>query len=532
MAEGANRLSELSLEGNLCRNWQEFKQKFEIYLKATDKMKKSDDTKVAILLNLAGEKALTIYNNQLKLEEEEDKDNLAKVIQKCEEYCNVRKNVVYERFLFMNTIQKEGQGFDSFVMELKVNAKMCEFLEEDALIRDRIIFGVRDKGLQQRLLSEEKLDLETTVRLGRTFEASKEHQQLMDGGATMVVDAIQEKTRRGTKVQQNYDCKKCGKSHSYGQCPAYGKVCAKCGNKNHFAVGCKLNKTYKNYNKQSNNKSKQHNNYKDEKKVNKYVKQVENKTDNQSDSNDDYYIDSLMLSNVCNVKSNNTDAWLIGVTIDNVSFKMKLDTGATCNILPKHCLNKLYKNLKLNKCNTNVIAFGGNQIDTVGAIILKVLIKDKIVKIKFIVVNVQDRPILGLKVCEYLGLLNKVNVIDLDFKAEFIKKYNDNIQGIGEIPGTYKLRLKQGSTPVIKRVRRVPEIIKDRLKETLNELIKKNIIEEVEYPTDWVNQITIVEKNKGKLPICLDPTELNKALKLDNYPIPTISDIEKRLSGK
>ena len=35
------------------------------------------------------------------------------------------------------------------------------------------------------------------------------------------------------------NCKYCGKSHSRGNCPAYGKKCQKCGKENHFKSVCK-----------------------------------------------------------------------------------------------------------------------------------------------------------------------------------------------------------------------------------------------------------------------------------------------------
>lgn len=37
------------------------------------------------------------------------------------------------------------------------------------------------------------------------------------------------------------NCTKCGKNHKLNECPAFGKICAKCSKKNHFAVVCKSN---------------------------------------------------------------------------------------------------------------------------------------------------------------------------------------------------------------------------------------------------------------------------------------------------
>ena len=34
-------------------------------------------------------------------------------------------------------------------------------------------------------------------------------------------------------------CGKCGRSHSHGDCPAYGTTCSKCGQPNHWAQQCR-----------------------------------------------------------------------------------------------------------------------------------------------------------------------------------------------------------------------------------------------------------------------------------------------------
>ena len=34
-------------------------------------------------------------------------------------------------------------------------------------------------------------------------------------------------------------CGKCGRSHSHGDCPAYGNTCSKCGRPNHWAQQCR-----------------------------------------------------------------------------------------------------------------------------------------------------------------------------------------------------------------------------------------------------------------------------------------------------
>lgn len=59
----------------------------------------------------------------------------------------------------------------------------------------------------------------------------------------------------------------------------------------------------------------------------------------------------------------------------------------------------------------------------------------------------------------------------------------------------------------------------------------KGVIKKVDEPTEWVNSIVCAEKSSGKLRICLDPRDLNKAIKREYYQLPTIEEITTRLAG-
>lgn len=63
-------------------------------------------------------------------------------------------------------------------------------------------------------------------------------------------------------------------------------------------------------------------------------------------------------------------------------------------------------------------------------------------------------------------------------------------------------------------------------------MMEQGIISVVDYPTDWVNNMQLVEKPDGSLRICLDPKPLNACIKREHFLIPTAEDIIGRLSGK
>ena len=57
------------------------------------------------------------------------------------------------------------------------------------------------------------------------------------------------------------------------------------------------------------------------------------------------------------------------------------------------------------------------------------------------------------------------------------------------------------------------------------------VIDRVTEPTDWVNSLVVVQKPNGQIRVCLNPKDLNKAIKRHHYQLPTAEDILSRMSG-
>ena len=58
---------------------------------------------------------------------------------------------------------------------------------------------------------------------------------------------------------------------------------------------------------------------------------------------------------------------------------------------------------------------------------------------------------------------------------------------------------------------------------------KLNVIEKIDEPTEWVNSMVTIIKPNGKLRICIDPHDLNKAVKMDYYPMRTVDEVITRM---
>ncbi len=85
--------------------------------------------------------------------------------------------------------------------------------------------------------------------------------------------------------------------------------------------------------------------------------------------------------------------------------------------------------------------------------------------------------------------------------------------------------------PVQHPPRRVPVPLREALKDALDELVQQDIVAPVQQPTPWNSSVVVVPKKDGKPRVCLDPRDLNKAIRREHYPLPTIEDIATRLHG-
>jgi hypothetical protein len=67
-------------------------------------------------------------------------------------------------------------------------------------------------------------------------------------------------------------------------------------------------------------------------------------------------------------------------------------------------------------------------------------------------------------------------------------------------------------------------MLKDRImtvKAKIQRLLDTNIIRTVKY-LEWLANVVLVPKKNGKMRMCIDFTDLNKACKKDPFPLPRI----------
>lgn len=138
---------------------------------------KTEARKVAVLLHVIVEEAVEKFKT-FGLNEENSK-RVSKILAAFDRYRTPKANESVDRHIFFTRSQQPGESFDLFLTELERLSLPCGFdTLRDGLIRDRIISGIQDVSLKNRLLREDDLDLDKCIRICEVFELAQQQFKL------------------------------------------------------------------------------------------------------------------------------------------------------------------------------------------------------------------------------------------------------------------------------------------------------------------------------------------------------------------
>ena len=124
------------------------------------------------------------------LEIDKDTADYNDLMTKLNTHFKIRHNVIVDRARFLNRKQQPGEAVDVFIQDLYKLASDCDLgnLKEE-LIRDKIVVGVLDDLLSDRLQACADLTLAQPVRMCRQAEARKDNKVVIRGDATSATSA-------------------------------------------------------------------------------------------------------------------------------------------------------------------------------------------------------------------------------------------------------------------------------------------------------------------------------------------------------
>ena len=385
---------------SMITNWKSWRKEFQTFMIAAELNAKPELTKVSIFLNLIGHQGNELYESFVWGTAEEK--TLEAVLKKFEDHMAHNDNVTVNRYAFWSHNQEEGQSLDDYIKELTLLRHQCRFQDDnninDSLLRDRIIYGIRDKSLQEKLLRLEtdKSNLKTVIAVCRSHEISQQHSSMMEDSSNVCSigrnptqkpstrmnkekistsrdishqnTSQQNTSQQRTSQQKITDCKFCGYDHIRGQCIAYGKECNFCHKLNHFERVC-MQKQASIRGVSSENTSQQSN---------------DNNIQSISANMDTFFISSIV------DHKKPSDTWKTKLTINGeIDVWFKIDSGAEVSVLSAHDFYRL-QNAQHKLFDTNVClrAYNKTRIPVKGECNLNVRRLDgKECQLKFIIAD-------------------------------------------------------------------------------------------------------------------------------------------------
>ena len=540
---------------NCAPRWKKYLARFNILMEAleipeTDAGKKR---KKALLLHYVGGETFDIYET---LKGADDKFN--DVVEKLSNYFVPKANAEYEKYVFRNSKQTEGESLDQFCTRLRKLSINCEFADGDTEIKSQIIQGCISHTLRKKALSK-TMTLNELIETGKVQEQTKLHTSIIEG--TNVENPIShvnhkhDKTRslrhqtrlssshtknsekqthtssqkHRSNLNENKKCYKCGGTFPHEtSCPAANRRCYACNRIGHYSSLCRSqSKKYKspNFNASSANCL-------DHRESTQYEHSLCEINADESDCS-------------LSIKKKNGNVPTVNISVNGVLCEMIIDSGASVNTIDEVTYLEIRKQcpVQLRETDTKLFAYGGSEplplLGKFTAHLKKCPSCRESQTADIYVAKEAKGCLLSYNAANKLGVIRIVNSVSKDKSAQLkiVRDYEDLFDSdkLGKLKDfQLKLNIDESVTPIHQKHRRIPFAMRAKVEQAVQQLCDNDICESVENtPTPWVSPVVVVPKpsNPESIRLCTDMRAANKAIKRVKHPMPTIDELIHDLNG-
>ena len=473
--------------------WEKWRRRFEQFRVASGLSSEEDDRQVSTLLYCLGEAAEDVLLSSKTTDK--DRTEYKLVLGKFDEFFKVRKNVIFERARFNRRNQLEGESSEQYVTVLHSLAENCSYGNlKHEMIRDRIVVGIRDTALSERLQLDPELTLEKAMKMVRQREAVKEQQQILKGDVNPSetnVDRVWQKT--GGQNPSGAKCYRCGRGpHRKENCPAWEATCNNCQKRGHFSACCRTSK----------------------------ICTIGGEVLGESCK------DTAFLGAI-----GGGDTWNVDIKVNgHHSLNFKIDTGADVSVISEHAFKTLGID-KLSKSGKVLLGPAAVPLCVVGQVCTRLEHASHTCEQTLYVVKGLRANLLGIPAIQALKLLVRINAVD-EYTNDIYQRFPQLFQGLGTIDEAYQVKLKPNVTPhALYAARNVPIPLREKVREELVKMERMGVISRVESPTEWCAGIVVVPKKSGDIRICVDLKPLNECILREVHPLPKVDETLALLAG-
>ena len=486
--------------------WLRWKRRFQQFLSASGLEKEDDARRVNTLLYCLGEEAEGVLSSTGISEESRAKYD--DVIAKFDEHFKVRKNVIYERARFNKRDQRDGELVEEYITVLYELVETCEYgTLRDEMLRDRLVVGIRDSALSDKLQLDASLTLEKAKKQVRQKEAVKEHRDELTSSTSrkqhLAVENVTRTCAGGQRRSKGPSsarprttptparCQRCGrhKHQSQEQCPAKNAICHRCKKRGHFKAHCQS-------------------------------KVAATTSELQADD----------LAFLGTLSAEGSSTWRSKVNLDRRDINFKLDTGAEVTAISESTYRQLHGHRRLQQPSKVLYGPASQSLKVIGQFEGELCVKGYSHREAIFVVRGLKNNLLGLPALTALQLVKKLGATHSS--PSVVKDFPGVFAGLGNFGEPYDIQLKEDAKPkALFTPRNVAIPLREKVKKELERMESLNVISKVTEPTPWCAGMVVVPKRSGDVRICVDLKALNESVKRETHPIPKVDSVLAQLAG-
>ncbi|CAG2249536.1 unnamed protein product [Mytilus edulis] len=487
-------------------DWTQYVERMEHYFNANEI--DEEDQKRDIFLSVCGKNTYKLIRDLLAPAKPGTK-SLADLTKLVKDHRDPVPSEIIQRFKFNSRTRHSDESVRTFIAALRSLTEHCNYGDTlNAMLRDRLVVGIKSDRIQRRLLAEPNLTFEKALEIATAMETAEKNAQDIQAKTTL-------------EIPKQGDCYRCGGNHLAAECRFKDAKCHSCKKKGHIAKKCR--------NKSANgNLSENHREFKSRFKPRAHFMEQ----DESSESENEVY-------SVFHFGNKSNEAYKVQINVNECEIAMEIDTGASVSIMSEDTYKEYKSKFRIEPTSAKLRTYMGEQIPVIGRAIVNVNYKKERAKLPLLIVKRKGPNLLGR---------DWLNKLQLDWKDIFSVVGSDNQSSdlnvileankevfkdeLGTVKGMKaKIYVDESAVPKYFKARPLPYALKDKVEMELERLEKEGQIQQVEF-SDWAAPIVPVVKENGSIRICGDyKVTVNAVSKLDNYPIPKTEDLYATLGG-
>ena len=222
--------------------WRQYAERIQHYFAANGVT--DAERKRAIFLSVIGPRTYKLLSSLVAPSKPGEKTYDELVVALTEHHSPAPSEIV-QRFKFNSRFRHAGESVATYVAELRSIAQTCDYgTSLDEMLRDRIVCGINDDRIQQRLLSEKGLTYKKALELSQGLETAAKNVRELQSTKLEQPAQVHKVTpgRRGGVQTAGVarGCFRCGNTaHSPAHCPFKGARCHNCGKVGHIRKTCR-----------------------------------------------------------------------------------------------------------------------------------------------------------------------------------------------------------------------------------------------------------------------------------------------------